>query len=236
MDYDYNDQEEYGYPYKKSKFSLGKILKYIFYAFITLFCVALAFRMYTHSYYPSDMKKLYFNDVLTDHYYSTDSFKAYTQELGYHYDDPDYKDNYFFAEHLIYIPEAKQLQVVLRYNNSALEKIATKYELDAVPEADPELFIFTLSTLYTEEGSEEELTRRYNCSYYYTDQKYMYNYVKLIFDGVEFDDNTKWYRVDTYFASHDIPGESKPLAINLVWQSNRPSSEYKLSKSEVPSR
>ena len=241
MDYDYNDQDDYGYP-NKSRFPLGKIIKYIFYAFMACFVIALAFRLYTHSYYPSEMKKIYFNDVLTEHYFATDDFKAYTQELSYHYDDPDYKDNYFFAEHLIYIPEAKQLQVCLRYNNSALDKIAEKYKLEEIPEASPDLFSFSLSTIceeIDENGNKEEITRRYDCSYVYAEEKFMYNYMKLIFDGVEFDqfeEDTGWFRVDTYFVGHDIPNEDEPMAKNLVWQARLPSKEYKLSKSEAPSK
>lgn len=238
LDYDYNDNEDYGYP-QKSRFPLGKILKYIFFAFLVCFVIALSIRLYTSSYYPSDMKKIYFNDTLTEHYFSTDNFEAYTQELGYHYDDPDYEDNYFFADHLIYIPEAKQLQVTLRYNDSALPKLATKYGLEQIPEASPDLFLFTLSTLceeIDENGEKKTVTRRYDCSYLYTDEKFMYNYIKLVFDGVEFDEETAWLRVDTYFAGHETPDEDEPLAKNLVWQQIRPSKKYKLAKSEVPTR
>ena len=64
---DYNDIDE---PKKKS--AVGLIIKIIAAVLCITVVGTLAFRIITFNYYPESMKRLYFDDTLTDYYRDTD--------------------------------------------------------------------------------------------------------------------------------------------------------------------
>jgi hypothetical protein len=76
-----------------------------------------------------------------------------------------------------------------------------------VPAPSPDLFDFTL---YDDNGN------RYPLSQMKTDEKYMYQYYKLVFDGVDFGEATNWIRVDIYYKGA-IDYEKEPYACILLY-------------------
>ena len=226
-DYDVGD-EEYS-PYKPS--ILPKIIKIVF----VLFCFAvtgfLLLRVVLFSYYPSEMKTLVYNDKLKSYYEETGgSIGAKTQELRFPYDDNNFAK--FFADKLIVIEGAEQIQITLKYNSSMLEELAADFSLAEVPEPDPALFDLSLRDNYG--------NRYTDVGFISSDSFLMYNYIKLCFDGVPLsgDENgefPEWICIDIYY-SGNVDYESDAYATILIYENHADFSQftdYKLSGSEI---
>lgn len=84
---------------------------------------------------------------------------------------------------IMYTPEVRQLQVTVRYNKAALERLKSNYDLDEIPEGEP----FAYSLLF-EDGT--RLTE-YTYSAYTTN---LYHYRYLVFENVDLEAYTPtWY-------------------------------------------
>ena len=168
----YGHMEEVYDDTPKKRGPLGWIMWILLITAIVGVCAMVLFRILSQKYYPSDMKALAFNEVLSEHYAEKDGkIKVYTQKIRAPYDDPD--EGNFFSSHLYIIPEAGQLQVTLRYNDGRLAALQEKYGSTALP--DDKAFIFRLQS---SDGATYELSSEAR------DEAMMYTYRKLTFDGV----------------------------------------------------
>lgn len=189
------------------------------------------FRVILFNYYPKNIKNIYFNDDLTEYYRANDSdIDAVTQSLRAPYDDPDFAS--FFADNLIVIRGAGQIQLSLRYNSSVFDTIEEKYGVRLDEDSD-ELFTFRLERVpFGKDAEAYEIGELEHCE---SASKLMYTYYKLVFDGVDFfDDGTQdWIRLK--ITINDIP-EADPYYI-LIYEDTEEYSEftdYKLSGKEKP--
>lgn len=158
---------------KKKRGPLGTVMWILLIITIVSVCAMVLFRILSQKYYPSEMKELAFNQVLSEHYREKDGdIKVYTQKIRAPYDDPD--EGNFFSSHLYLIPEIGQLQVTLRYNDGRFAALQEKYGTKALP--NDTAFIFRLQS---SDGTAYEL------SDVKRDEALMYNYRKLTFDGVK---------------------------------------------------
>jgi hypothetical protein len=202
---------------------------------IVLLCLLvvgiIAFRLVLFNYYPRDIKNIYFNDELTELYYSTDGeINALTQSLRAPYDDPDFAS--FFADNLIVIKDAGQMQLSLRYNSSIFDAIESKYGV-RLDEESEDLFTFTLERVPFDK-SESAYTVG-ELDYSATDSLMMYTYYKLVFDGVEYLGDHEPDSIRLKITLSDIPN-ADPYYI-LVYENTETYSifgEYELSGKEVP--
>ena len=187
-----------------------------------------AFRLTLFSYYPDTVSNIYFTENLTAYYNETNgNIGAKTQELRSPYDDPDFAN--FFCDNLIVVDGAGELQVSLRYNNSAIENIKTELKLESLDETSANLFTFRLYDNYG---------RTYSFSYVTTDEFMMYHYYKLAFDGIPFAsegvDSPEWIRLEVF-----VEGQSSndPFAMILVYENHQDFAkfdDYELSGEEHP--
>ena len=227
---DYNEVDE---PPRKSPVLLT--IKIV--AFTLIFSVIglLAFRLILFNYYPDSMKKLYFNEKLTAYYNETDGdIGALTQKIRTKYDDPD--TGRFFCDNLIIIPELGQLQVSVRYNSGLLDELAAELSLTEEDLAAEDLFSFRLwrDGLSTDEG--KQVVGAFSNAV--KDTSLMYEYYKLVFDGVpltaEGEDKIGWLRLEIFVKGQT---DEKPYAMIPIYENNDLYSkftEYKLSGEEVP--
>ena len=197
----------------------------------------LVFRIALFNYYPGEMRRLYFNDRLTEYYHSTGGeMEVFTQELRFPYDDPD--EGNFFCDNLIVIPGANQLQISVRFNVSIIESIKTKYGVELNPDAK-ENFTFKLSVIPLSKNDETAyptatITQDPVVEY---DKMLMYRYYKLVFDGVDFTlpgEDEIWIRLEIFINGVEM---EKPYQI-LVYEDTAESQtdDYVLSKKERPSK
>lgn len=186
----------------------GRMIKYLIIATIIICNAALIIRVYM-ARDSSVFSGIYINDTLSSAYSayvksaSEDAF-AETYEVA----EKTTYNGEFSAYSAIYIPSAKQLQVTVRMNDSTLRN----YSLNSVDDIK-----FTLCD--PEENFNFEAGRL-------TERKFMYNYIKLIFDNVILPEG------QLYLVSYINNGE-KRLAGLIMYDSEIEPAEYKLSKSEI---
>ncbi len=108
---------------------------------------------------------------------------------------PDKNYGYFAVTDAKFLPEAKQVQVLFRYNNSTIRHLKEDYGLAEMPDRDEDLYDVTLYAAYdltpdvASDNDGKDLSSvkfvRYHATSSTADRKNLYNYRKFIFDGVE---------------------------------------------------
>lgn len=217
---------------------------------IALVCISvvgiLAFRMILFGYYPDSMKRLHFNDTLTEYYNEREgNIGAVTQSMRFPYDDPD--EGNFFCDNLIIIKDAGQLQLSLRYNDSVFDTIAEKYGVTLNPDDDDNFIIRLCRDPRSNETAEGDADHDGMTgvvaepvgalSVNNRETFLMYNYHKLVFDGIDFgsEDEPKieWLRLEIFIKGVDM---EEPCMV-LVYENNAAFStfeDYVLSDGEAP--
>ncbi len=191
---------------------VGRVLKIS--ALILVFGVIalLLGRILLAEYYPKDMKSFAHTDGVVQAVQENGSLTVHTQNLRASYDNPSFA--LFMADHLYYVPELGELQVTLRYNNSTLAEMKEHFGLDRVPEASLDLFSFSLvdQTVLDENGKEtEDGGRRVYPASLKTESKFMYQYVKLTFTGIDFE-AADWLRLDIAYTGTEAPVDKNAAA------------------------
>ncbi len=211
---DYNDtQDEYEYDddgQRKTKW-ISLILKITIFTLSAIIVAFLGFRIWLFNYYPASVSDIVFTDSLLEHYNSLGgSIDAKTQDIRFPYDDN--KLGNFFAENLIVVFDAGNLQITIRYNESAIKDIEERYGIKGLDASDPNLFSFRLYRNNDDvpEGEEQ------NPDYQFTDAQIvgeveyvkdesllMYHYKKIVFKNVDFGnveakDGPRWLALAIY--------------------------------------
>ncbi len=185
---DYNEVDE---PPKKS--GVGFIIKIV--AITLCFAVVgfLVFRLIAFNFYPKDIKNIYYTENLASFYKETDGdIGAKTQKLRAPYDDA--KLGNFFAANLIVIEGCGELQLSLRYNTSLYNKLGAEFSVDDMS--------FSLRRSGGDEsasGAAAGLPLDADVTVCGEDKFFIYRYIKLAFDGVDFGDESdpvEWIRLD----------------------------------------
>lgn len=148
-------------------------------------------------------------------------------------------DGLFSVTSCVFIPEAEQIQVTVRYNNSTLRKLAQDYELEAVPERKSK--IFDVSIVKTidltpddpEDNTDKDKLReeRYFPGEVKEAYKTLYSYRKFIFDNVTYEDAVGMF-VDVYYVE-DIDYEDKPYGALCIYDALMPLEERELSSADI---
>lgn len=132
---------------------------------------------------------------------------------------------YFSAYGFYYIPEAKELQITVRYNNNSVDALG-----------DICFFAYTVDTSgepVTGDTAAVRLHEGYPIGeilepeVYGREEKLLYGYEKLIFRGVTIDENTNV--IISLCTDNNSDNEKAVIAAHFAEQ---PMEEYKLSKSE----
>ncbi len=150
---------------------------------------------------PKEMERLTPNAILHDAYVAAEAgegegLTVWTQyQSDYITSVPDKNYGYFAITDAKFIPEADQVQILFRYNNSTIRNLKEDYNLAEMPDRDDDLYDVTLYAVYdlTPENQEDnagdipEAVRgvRYHATLSVSDRKNLYNYRKLVFDGVD---------------------------------------------------
>ena len=116
---------------------------------------------------------------------------------------------YFSVTQYVFIPEANQVQLVFRYNNSTIQYLARDYGLSEIPSKESHLFDVTLVRTddLTPENREDNLDpatlakTRYFPSEVYTvrDTSPLYTYYRYVFENVTLEDATVGVFADFYY-------------------------------------
>ena len=227
----YGDYNEYEEDLPKSKNPVLLIIKIL----ISLVCFTvigvLVFRITFFNYYPDSIESLYFNDALTEYYNKNNrNIEVKTQEIRAKYDNPDVAS--FFCDNLYIIEGANQLQLSIRFNESAIEYIEKELSLTGLDASDPELLSYKLATYNDEFKAEAYLKAEVQAVKY--ESKLMYHYYKLVCDGVKLGglNNPGWIRLDIF-----VKGAEEKFASIYIYENNSSYSvfeDYELKRGDVP--
>ncbi len=171
-----------------------------------------------------------YGEGLTLRYQKQDEITSAKQNYGY-----------FAVVQCVFIPEAQQVQIVVRYNNSTLKHLALDYGMSEIPSKDLHLFDVTLvkTTDLTPEVPDDDLTdtatfstTRYQPSEAFVrDTTQLYTYYRYVFDGVELDNLTIGVFADIYYVE-DIDYDKLAYGTLCLCDSRSPWLTYKPSRAD----
>lgn len=157
---------------------------------------------------PSGVKSLLPNEPLCAAYetYGNDLILRYQDQYGI--TRAEHNAGYFSVTRYVFIPQADQVQLVFRYNNSTLLHLKEDYGLDSVPPKSGTYFDVTLvkTTDLTPDDKNDNLDpatlsmeRVFPTGEPLRVQTGFYTYFRYTFDGVTVDDLTDGVYVDIYY-------------------------------------
>ena len=195
----------------------------------------LGFRLFLFNHTPDAVKGLYFTDNLTVYYNDTDgNIGALTQKLRAPYDDAELGN--FFCDNVIVIPGCGEIQMSLRYNASVGNNFLEEYGFEGFDPENPEQFTFRLwrdPVGEDDDGCEIGTLTVSEWSSYS-----MYRYFKLVFDGIDFEEDSpeekiEWIRLEIFV---DGVEKDDPFMVPIYENHEGYSKfeEYRPSKGERP--
>ncbi len=177
---------------------------------------------------PKELREISPNDILNAAYEEKgEALLLYEQEQN-SITRGENNYGYFTSCGALFIPEAKQVQLLIRYNDSTLKgtkkDYALAHELD--PEEDWYDVTLVLATDLTPENSEDNITEKTDPASVRLDRvkptyvservhKGLYSYRRLVFDNVEMTDELLAIFADFYFVE-DIKYEDADFDIYTV--------------------
>lgn len=172
-------------------------------------CMVLIWRVITSSV-PKELTKISENEILSEVYAEKgDKLVLYTQEQN-SITRGEKNYGYFASCDVLFIPEAKQVQLLIRYNDSTLKALQQDYGLAELPDSSLDWYDVTLVTAtdLTPENAEDNLVsdpasvRLDRIAPTYVSEsvhKGLYNYRRLVYDGVEMDELLLAIYADFYY-------------------------------------
>lgn len=172
-------------------------------------CTVLIWRVVVSSV-PKDLCQISMNDPLSEVYAGKGKeLLLYTQQQN-SITRGEKNYGYFASCDVLFIPEAKQVQLLIRYNDSTLEALQKDYSLAELPDSSLDWYDVTLVTAtdLTPDNKEDNLAsdpasvRLDRVTPTYVSEsvhKGLYSYRRLVYDGVEFDELLLAIYADFYY-------------------------------------
>ena len=180
---------------------------------------------------PIGMKTLKANDTLLAAWDAAaaegESLTMFTQIQPTTITTATHNYNYFAVSNVVFIPDAEQVQLTFRYTNSTIRHLTEDKGLSEVPDRHEDLFDVTLWAVYdlTPEVKGDDENVEYvrfhpTASLTEADTKNLYNYRRLVFDGVDMTSDEKPLLslfMDVYYVG-DIDYEADPYGTLPLYQ------------------
>ena len=215
-----------------------RVVKWSISLLLCIICGILLWRVFS-SGDPKEVKYLMGNDALYEAYEE----KGKDLVLQYQMQDTitlaEYNRGYFSITQYVFIPEARQVQLVFRYNNSTIEHLARDYGLGAIPDKSEELFDLTLVTtkdLTPDNQGDNENTENLAMERYYPTaairtETSLYTYYRFVFDNVEVTPDMLYVFADIYYKG-DLDYEERAYGTLCLYDDASEWVPYKLSRTE----
>lgn len=216
----------------------SRVVKWSISLLLCLICGILLWRMCS-SGDPEAVKYLMGNEVLFDAYEKHGDDLVVQYQMQDTITTAEYNRGYFSVTQYVFIPEAKQVQLVFRYNNSTIKNLARDYELAEIPDKSEELFDVTLlSTKDLTPDNRDDNTNnealqmeRYHPSASTRTETSLYTYYRFVFDNIEVTPDTLWVFADIYYEG-DLDYSKRPYGTLCLYDDESPWVDYKLSRVE----
>ncbi len=226
---------------KKSAFGvIGTILRTLFFALIAAIALFLGWRMLNHNTDPAELMTLTPNEALSAAYAAHgEALTLYRQEQG-SYTRAERNNGYFFIRQATFIPQAEQVQILFRYNNSTIDALVKDYGLAATPDRGEHLYDLSIvikRDLTPDIADDADTEGCYTLERYHpTDtvsgERNLYNYRRAVFDGIVVDDTTLGVFVDIYYVG-DIDYEKPAYGTLCIWDFSSEDLPVKLTERDV---
>ena len=215
-----------------------RVVKWSISLLLCIICGILLWRVFS-SGDPKEVKYLMGNDALYEAYEE----KGKDLVLQYQMQDTitlaEYNRGYFSITQYVFIPDARQVQLVFRYNNSTIEHLARDYGLGAIPDKSEELFDLTLVTtkdLTPDNQGDNENTENLAMERYYPTaairtETSLYTYYRFVFDNVEVTPDMLYVFADIYYKG-DLDYEERAYGTLCLYDDASLWVDYKLSPTE----
>ncbi len=198
----------------------------------------LVWRVYFSTVMPDNIAQLTQNEVLEAAQAENGGALSYVYQDQPTVTRAEYNYGYFSVPEYVYIPEAKQVQVVFRYNNGTLANVAKDYGLAQTPAREEELFDGTLvvTTDLTPDNKEDNFDdaatlgkQRIMPTSQIREYTALYTYVRYVFDGVEVTDLTDAFYFDIYYVD-DLDYNEPAYGTLLLYNSGEEWMEKKVKQ------
>ena len=219
----------------------GKVLYGLVGLGIFLMVAFLLWRILFSGNTPRNMERLSPNAALVE------AFEAKGEALALRTQDHEIftrgEDNngYFSTPRVVYIPDAAQMQVLLRYNNSTLKATQKDFALEARPTKGEIVYDVTLLSITdqtpedlsdNQDGSETLGEVRLVPTSYTVETTKLYTYILYTFDGVTFPEDVIVTYVDIYYGGA-VDYANEAYGSIRVYHRDAPWIDLALSKDEV---
>lgn len=215
-----------------------RVVKWSVSLLLCLICGILIWRMCS-SGDPENVKYLMGNEALYEAYEKHGDDLVLQYQMQQTITTTERNRGYFSVTQYVFIPEAKQVQLVFRYNNSTLKHLAEDKGLDAVPDKSEELFDVTLVTTtdLTPDNREDNANtdvltmERYYPSAATREETSLYTYYRFVFENIETTPDMLFVDVDIYYEG-DLNYEEPAYGTLRLYDDESPWVTYKLSRTE----
>lgn len=186
---------------------VGNVIKALLYSIVALIVIFFVWRIWFSTNIPDNVEQLVVTDSLVDAYNKADGELYGFDQDQYTITRAEENYGYFSIEDFVIIPEARQVQIIFRYNNNTIKKIAEKYNLGEITDRTQELFEVTLvktedmtPDVSTDNYDESKLIKtRYHASEVIEAHTLLYNYYRIVFENVDIDEDTFGLFADIYY-------------------------------------
>jgi hypothetical protein len=209
---------------------VGKIIKYSITGLIIFFIGFMTLRIITSGDTKIARSFLWTDEAKASYQTSPDKFKIYSIEVSKNFTD----EGKFYVSNTRYAESENgnisQIQTTIRWNNSTIKYLMADNGLTEPPAGEP--FIFTLT---------DDIGNVYTGYEMVSDTKTLYNYRRMVFDGVDFTDVNFFY-INIYYAgtydpaaAAEIKGSDENAYGTLtIYRASNLAQEYKLKNDELP--
>lgn len=219
----------------------GHLLHFLFALLIFGVCGLMCWRVFISGIVPKEMKRLSPNAALCEAYERAgDELVLYTQDQAtVTRSEKDY--GYFGVTRFTFIPEASQLQVVLRYNNSTLKHMVEDFSLAECPPRGEEIFDVTLLQIVdltpddltdNTDGSATLGEVRIRAGAPEIDTTALYTYCRYTFDGVNIESDTITAFLDIYY-EEAVDYEADPYGTLRLYHRDSTNLDEQLTAKEI---
>jgi hypothetical protein len=234
MDYEQEYEEYSQQKMSPTRILLGKILGWIGRILVFGIIALVLWRVLFSGHIPAKMKTLIVNENTYATYLDEgNKLTMYTQPQEQVIMEGD-SAGYFWVCRAVFIPEADQVQILVRYNNSTLTRLAEDFELDRTLERSEDILDVTLVITVDSDPTNDTTTDRQKVRIQPSgepirDTTMMYNYRLLVFDGVTFDPASTINLSIEFYLEGFVDYDAHPLGSLVIYEPQYGTEPYALT-------
>lgn len=215
-----------------------RIIRSLFLLLILAVNVLLIWRMCSTGI-PDGIRNLTLTPTLTEAYRESGKDLTFRYQEQNSITRAENNAGYFSVESAVFIPEAHQVQIVFRYNNSTLRHLMEDYGLEELPDKAETWFDVTVAatTDRTPDNREDNqdpeqlLLTRYHATSFTRETTTLYTYYRYVFDGVDVEPDTVGVFVDVYY-KEDIDYERNAYGTLCIYDDESEWKSYRLTSAD----